>query len=372
MSLGDLISRCSKIWDDVRQSPAIQPTRHAILPDHLDKPLGESFKFDQHYFLVSVNESYLTYSRQWGTTYVPMVLVITEFQYNGNRTAVPFTIGPSLIEGDKSIKVPDTGMIFSNTRVAGIHPYTGDRIALTVILYRLTRTKYVDKLLQIAENAAGALDFSTALSGYLKIANVLMDVVEALLGDAGQTEPLVGLRSEFDPDRGMAFEPGYFVLINKPGVEQHKLWVQEDKLLYGDSAETAQPYRDADYVLYSIGQTTERSDYKSLPFYQVWKQAIAESISRSADKWENALKNWTVLYQTMSLSPDLIPSQVEALADECREVMDAKHNKVLSRGGMGTEAGHSPPLPADDEDRELQIISRRLDSVRGKSVPAEG
>ena len=114
-------------WDAflrvIQHSPTILPARITIPQDHLDKPPGPPFKRDQHYFTVKVNRLFLKYSREFWNTYVPTCLVVSEFEYDGEDTVVPFVVGPSMMEKDK-IDLRDA-FVFSDTRVAGIHPYKG-------------------------------------------------------------------------------------------------------------------------------------------------------------------------------------------------------------------------------------------------------
>src|SRR5262249_14330728 len=244
-----------EFWGEVQHSPTILPTRHAILPDHVDKKLGQRFKRDQHYFVVKINRIFLQYNRLFWAAYAPMALAVSEFQYDGQDTVVPFVVGPSLLEKDQ-IELPK-GFMFLDTKVAGIHPYKGGGLKLTVILYQVKRTDLAKKLLKVVENVASVLDFSQTLSAYLKIANVLVDTVGEVIGTDPNNQPLIGLRQEFEA--GDDFQSGYYALIDSRQMQiaQNRLWVRKNDLLYGDTANTPE-FTGANYVLYSIGQTTER------------------------------------------------------------------------------------------------------------------
>jgi hypothetical protein len=351
-------------WGTVQHSPTILPTRHAILPDHSTTAAGQNFKRDQHYFVVKVNRIFLKYGREFWTTYAPMALVVSEFDYNGQDTVVPFFVGPSLLEKDK-IELP-TGFVFSDTKVAGIHAYKGGGLKLTVILYRVKRTDLANRLLKVIENVASVLDFSQALSSYLKIANVLVGTVGELIGTDKDNQPIIGLRKEFDG--AGEFKPGYFALIDSGNsrIDQDKLWVRDNELLFGETMDTAKEFADANFVLYSIGQTKERDDFDQLPFYSQWKTALAESFTAEPEKWKSAQANWTALYQQMSLSPDLVLPQADTLADECYAQMESNYNKIKARLGKQGPADSEQKLPGQTPD--LRALSARLNTVRSKSV----
>src|ERR1035438_4738085 len=77
-----LQERCEKLWQQFKQSPARPFLRLAIPATKTDKPERGEFKPDQHYFVVRVNEMFLAYDRQWFRSYLPMVTVVSEFQYD--------------------------------------------------------------------------------------------------------------------------------------------------------------------------------------------------------------------------------------------------------------------------------------------------
>src|SRR5262249_37238183 len=160
------------------------------------------------------------------------------------------------------------------------------------------------------------------------------------------------------------FKPGYFTLIDSNKIAPSKLRVQDNDLYYGDSAD-APKFIDtehiANYILYSIGQTTERDDIEKLSFYGQWKTALAEAHTANSEKWLSARANWTTLYQMMSLSPDLISPQAEVLADQCFTDMETKHNNVKKRAGvMGSAESEQKALV---EAGDLRAISEHLDLV---------
>jgi len=143
-----LADRCGEIWDRIRQGTRRYPARVTIPRDHVDESekLGAAFGPDLHYFQVRVNEMYLTYSRKWFSEYDPMVFVVTEFTYGQKKNeAVPFVVGPVMME-KYGQKVP-TGMVFLDTRVAGPHPYRGDRLTLSVVLCRVKRHKLCPQII---------------------------------------------------------------------------------------------------------------------------------------------------------------------------------------------------------------------------------
>lgn len=316
-----------EFWGKVKHSPAILPITRVIPPDHTDKPDGERFRRDAHYFHVTVNRIFLKYDRELWVTYAPMALVVSEFQYDGEDLTVPSIVGPSLLEKSK-IELPDTGFVFQDTRVAGIYPYKGGGLKLTIILYKVKRTDSAKQLLKVVERLSAALDFSQVLTTYLKIADVLADTVSEVIGSDKENQPLIGFRKEFAA--GDDFKPGYLAIIDSPAVDDRKLWVREKELVFGDNKDTAPQFTTSNFVLCNIGQETERDDFEKFsPIREMWKQVKTEATRPKPEAWETAKIAMSALYQAMVLSPDLTEDHANVLNDDLVQRMLRMHERAL-------------------------------------------
>jgi hypothetical protein len=325
----NLFERCQQLLTKFEGAPARDFLRIAITPDHTDKPPGVPFSQHQHYFVVRVNEMFLALQRQWFRTFLPMVTVISEFHYGKSPQVVPFVVGPSLMEKD-GLKLPDTSLIITNTRVAGVHPYRGGRLNLSVVLYQLQTSDAARKLLEVVESAAGAFDFATALGTYTKMADVVLDGIEKVF-DMSPVQPVLGWRNEFDPDANDIFKPGYFAVVDTTETKHHaaQFSVKDDKLLY-----QGRPFRDTDYLLYSITQNDKRGDYASLPFHEQWDKVRTEASQPTEDGWKAAKATMVVLYQNLVSSPDLTDPQARTLADEYVNMMKGLHDQAVEISKM--------------------------------------
>jgi len=342
------------MWRGLKESPAILPTTHAIPINHTDKPASGRFKRDAHYFAVTVNRVFLKYDRQFWNTYAPMALVVSEFQYDGEDTVVPFVVGPSLLE-NMNVDLPDTRFMLHDTRVAGIHPYKGGGLKLTVVLYRVKRTDLAQGLLKVVERLTSVVDLSQALSAYLKVADVLVDTVGDLVGMDGQNQPLIGFRREFPA--GEDFKPGYFALIDDPDVPVGKLWVRDNDLLYGDDSRSATKFDASNYVLYSIGQETERDDFEKLPAVRsLWKQVKTEATRTQRDAWDMAKVGMSALYQAMVLSPDLTEDHAGVLNDDLAARMVRMHERALENVSHGAAESVPGEVEAKTRRKALDIL----------------
>ena len=281
---------------------------------------------------------HLTYNREWFAKYDPTVFIVSEFIYDKGLQIVPFLVGPTMLE--KFGQQVPTGMIFSDSRVAGLHPYRGGSLTLTVILFRLQRQNYARKLLQLVESAAHTLDFSSALPLYLKVSNIIMDGIESLLG-LGDLVPLTGIRKEIDLHALNEQESAYFALIDMPESELNTdhLRVRKNQLVYGQTFADARPFREADFVLYSVGQISERSDVTTLPFYPLYEKVVQDAMKADNISWQSAKASLTTLRQAMILSPDLTLPQADALYQDYKAQIVSLHNEAIDNAVLGPEKG---------------------------------
>jgi hypothetical protein len=352
--------RLSTLWSHVRHAERESPTRLRIPSDHVDRPPsadasavsgaasdGERLTKDEHYFQVRVNELFLVNQRDWFTDFDPVVVANTEFLYERASVALPVVVGPSLIRDAKTVP---KGMIFTDTSVAGPHPYRGGPLKLTVILGKVVREDHARKLLGFVESATKIFDYATALGSYMKVATLILDGVEGLLGTGGD-RMLIGLRTEIDPDAGDELAAGYHVLIDASDVKAEHLWVRGHQLHYGRTEEGAEPFRDANYVLYSITRATDRTDTVKLPFYQQYEQSIGLAMQSSTDEqWKLAKASLATLAQTLRLSSDLTAPQADRLRELYKNEMLKERQKAVDISAL------SEAIELDPQVREASKI----------------
>jgi hypothetical protein len=330
-----------KVATAIKGSPRQSPSTITIPRNHIDENLNgaldKSFKKDEHYFEVVINEMYLMNARNWLRLIDPVVFVVSEFTYDGKQQVTPFLVGPSLLK-DKGI--PDQlarGMIFRNTSASrGPRVYRGGSLTLSIVLCEAEGDNVLRPMLRVIETAAAALDFSPVLGPYLKVANVVMDGFESLFNSNGVL-PLVGLRDSYGPNFAEPLRTSYFALLDLPNVDARTLWVRGKQLWQGASFDAAQPYRSSDYVLYSITGAADnaRDDTDTLPFFAQWQEVKQLATSRDTRDWESAAIAMAGLAQSVLCSPDLTDNQASELVDKYRTKMETLHRQVSASGHLG-------------------------------------
>ncbi len=328
MGLKDLF----KSW---ASSPAVLPHLKRIPNNNTDDPesLDGLFEPQQHYFTVRVNEMFLSDKRKWFKEIEPMVFCLTTYIYGDQEIDNPFIVGRNLLQ--TKLQNDAEGMVFNDTRVAGIHPYAGGRLVVSIALCQAVTKDYLTNSLEFIEKISGVFsaNITSLIGNYLKIANVVIDGIDGLL-DTKAVQPLFGFRLEFDKDANDRFAPAYYVMLDKSGEEWDatKFFVKENRLHYGNDVATAIPFRQDEYVLFSVTKSDERGDIKLLPVYQSYKKILDElKVKEVSQEHKDKIKDMLrVLNIEMQSSPDLTEGQAQKLIDKYIEdvskMIDPKFN----------------------------------------------
>ena len=333
------MSIAGDLWARVKASPSFAPTGAVIPASNVDGPAHdpEPFRAHTHYFSIIVNELFLLNGRQWFTTYDPMVFAVTEFSYGPEKRAVPFVLGPSLLQPYD--QMPPQGMLFRDTRVLGLHPFRGDDLALTLILSKVQRTDYASQLLRFVETVGSAVGAAAGLGPLIKVADALLDATGSLLGDSATT-PVVGMRLGFGGEYSDSpLVPAYVALIAAQDVDPTKLRVEGGRLIGADGG----PFRETDYVLAYVDQQERRDERALESFDELWERAVAEAMDVGApDSWNNARAQMLVLAQTLLLSPDVTRKHARELIAEYKSTLRGIRDEAESIAHLG--ARDSPQL----------------------------
>jgi hypothetical protein len=353
--------RAQSLYEAVRRGETITCAYIPLSLDHIQNAdqLGSTFQEGQHYFQVQINEMFLANSREFFQKYDPVVFAATEFIYDREMQSVPKVIGPTLLNQYQRA-LPD-GVRYLNTPISGLHPYVGGDLVVVLILYRATRGNYLRNLLNIVDKVVAAIDPSTSLQHYMKIANVILDGIEMILG-TNEVHPLVGVRDHINQiGVGKRLTPGYYALIRTPEqtVNPQKLWVLDNRLCSGDSSSNAQPYRDHDFVLFSIAQAKERNDFRTLSFFPHWERAQVQATQTAT--WNEAKASFNTAWHELLTSPDLTQPQKESLRDFFITKLTDLRNQAKQMEQMGPMRGPKDTAVAAGDWHMLGKLLRDLD-----------
>lgn len=268
----EMIEFFDKVWKTSTERKFFQP----ILTDHI---LDESFtavpfRKHEHYFSIDLTEMFLQHSRKGTKEYAPLSILVTKFIYAGQERSFPFFVGNQLLReiedyfGRRTVE-------FSNIPVMGPVPYCGGGLTLFAGLFQVEVEDLTKRLLNFLGKIANVFEVA-ALAKYLQMAGPLLAGLSELMGGE-EVRPLFGRMQKFG-DHGPGFsslKKGYLVYINCPeeDLDPRQLWVKDGQLLVGRDRDSAQHFKDADYLLLFINQRPDRPEYETLPSYTLWEEA---------------------------------------------------------------------------------------------------
>jgi hypothetical protein len=352
--------RVVALFDHAKAAESKTRAHFAIPSSQIDEEGFDSpFRAKEHYFQVVVNEMFLEKSRQWHVRYDPMAFVATSYDYGSIEATTPFVVGPSMLSRFKQ-DVPE-GTLFRNTPVSGFHPYQGGDLSLTVFLNKVQRANNADRILQVLETTAVAIDPSTMLASYLKVAGAVLDGFQSLFG-LSETVPVVGVSESFIPDAKIALRPAYWALIDEDEnkIDQSRFRVTGHRLMEIDDNGKLCPYRSNDFVLVSLRQGTRRTDDQMLPFYPLWLEArdLGARLGDGDHFWNEAKRVFNTLKREMYGSPDLTRDDRTRLFADYKAQLITARREAVDESEMGPEN-----LQLDSTERELQAVAEELDRV---------
>jgi hypothetical protein len=346
-----------RLWNDLRAGRQALASVAAILPQHCRpaNAAGYPIARDQMYFTVRINEMHLAENRQWWTVYDPLVVVVTEFNHAQERAAIPTVIGPNLIRKQAPSDQPRYGAVLLDTRVTGPHPYRGGDVDISISFYQVQRADHARSLLRVIDSLSTSLGGPGDLPLIAKTGGALLQGVEGLLG-LEETTYLAGQRislaiSPLDP-----FTAGFSALIAPPAPADNTNLRVEERRLYIEADGDTRPYRDSDFVLFSIAGAEARGDENLLPFYPLKVDALT-AVWDGEDGVKRGKANLIAAYQQMRRSPDVTVAEASRLFDTWLQEFEAEKKRAEQVRSMPVTRHSNKPDPLAEN---LNDAVRRL------------
>lgn len=278
----------------------------------------------QSYFRVVVDGLALDYARVGTRTFDPMLLTVTDYLYDGKVVSVPFVISSKLVAAEDGLP---QGMVFANTCVAGPHPYYG-QLAVAVVLYRIERDDYARRLLDAAQRTCAAFDVTGSLSAYLKMADAVLDGVEAVLGHT-HNEPVLGFRTEFSD----LLQSGTYAVLPAP-IPAGDLRLS-DGVLCRKTAGATTPLAQTNHVVYSV-RSSLPADLQTLPWFGLLWNRIVRWANIPSDEAKAVAQDYlAALYEELQTSPDIARDTAESVYTEWENRAKAIHVKAKMAHSWG-------------------------------------
>jgi len=263
------------------------PAAFTIADDHLlDGWAEDAPRFLQpqaSYFEIRLKQMLLRNQREYWREFRPFSTFVAGFVHNGQAREMPFILGPQRL-GEHAAALGGDAVEYRNLRIAGPFPYEGDDLQLFSALSRLEANNWAVQALGLLETVARAFDASK-VTRYLAVAAPLVAGLESFLG-MEKVELRLGMQQVYEQPVGRgglrpnALRARHELLLNLPdhaldAAARRRFWVREGRLFHGAAAETAQPYREADFLLFEIRPLRARGDYTTFDFHAVnWQDTL--------------------------------------------------------------------------------------------------
>jgi hypothetical protein len=283
---------------------------------------------------VIVNEMYLYYRRQLYLTGTPVVHAFCTFLHEGQYTEIPVIVGSSQVKELNNLD----NVIKLNYRLFGPIPYEGGQVELLLALFNVQTADYGKDFLDLLGSISqitGVGELSTAL----QLLKPLKNGLEGLFG-LNKCSPHIGIDDTFSSEAGAAapLTEGYRVVVNADETKMRgkQLWVKQGRLQCGDSLANAQPFSDADYILFQIQSLDARDDWTSLnSIKQAWDNVVMAATKANKADTNSAYAAFRSIVLT---SPDLIWSDRIRIVDALRKrVTDISNVPETVRGKLTHE-----------------------------------
>jgi len=259
--------------------------------------VGVPLVADEGYFRIVLAEMFLRDRREYWKQFVPFVLMVGDFLYNGERRSVPVFVGKEALHGLEAY-LENEAVEYRNTVVIGPVPYAGDELGLLIALFRSCSNDLAEELMGIVGDIGGLFPLAD-LSRYLAILAPLRRGVETILG-IKDVQFRLGTREVFSEKNG--FQSGFIILADCPEeqLESEDLWVQDHQLRMGPPGQ-ARRVTNFDYCLLKIEFEPDRN-FAALSFARLWTEIKGMLWQGQASKAE---VKFLEMCSQLAVSPDL-------------------------------------------------------------------
>lgn len=340
---------------------------HEMLPSATTIPANQCFPAvevgaeivrNKDYFTLRVNEMSLRENAKWWVKYDPLVFCVVEFNYAGNRVALPVAIGPHTIKRQWASDQPKYGSVMNDTLVAGPYPYRGGDVDVSLSLYRIERDNRARTLLKMVEGLSSLFAGAGQFEMIAKVGGPLLEGIEALLG-LNETALLAGQRACLTPSPFSPLRSGFAILLTTPGdTDLRNVRVRERRLMYFDENEAKElSYRASDFVLWNVIGSSRRADENTFPFYRLKVEAL-RAVAEGKSGVKRGKANLITAYQQMLEAPDMTTVEANELFSEWCGEFEARCKRFEDLKMLSpTQRTQSPSVRSFDFEAAIERLN---------------
>lgn len=303
---------------------------------------SEPLEGGKNYFRLWLSEMCLAKDREWFKCWYPVVHSLISIRFGTQEVNLPYVAG-SLNLSDVNSRNLDR-VIQLNYPMTSLMPFNGGVVEVTAGILAMQGDDYLNRFIKVMGDFASIL-VVPQLSVALNVAGPIATGVEELLG-ASNGDLHLGLHQAYVGKGGGStntLKAGYMaaILAEENELDSNKLWVVNDRLRYGTSADNSKPLTGRTYMLFRIESREERDDMDGLTnISKPFNEAISAQLFGEEERAKTLLRTSIVAAMT---SPDLTRADRRRVAQAMKDSFDSDLNFMT-----GTIKREGPAFPLSE------------------------
>jgi hypothetical protein len=267
--------------------------RPYFFPDKETQP--QELVTEEVYLRLRLARMFLKHRRVLFQTKYPVVNSLMRFAGLDGKVEVNFLAKPELAGENDETKLDD--IVTLDQTLLGPVLYRGGDLELMLGLYAAPADDWAKRFISLAEGIS-QLTLNATLTTAISIASTIKSsIIDSMSGDGLDLK--LGLDKELKENEWLA--PGYVVMIAAPENE-----INEGDLLVKDGeleTKRGDVYAAHDYIVLAIEITSQRSDWQSLGYGQIWQDLL--KTAAEADDIQVVKDSYTTFTGAIMASRDL-------------------------------------------------------------------
>lgn len=281
----------------------------------------------KHYFRLWLVEMFIKRDRDWFKSWYPAVHSAVTFRFGDKEEVITHVAGQTKLTNvgqenlDKVVNV--------NHQLTSLLPFNGGTIELDAGLLAMQGSDSLGSFIKVLGDFSSLL-VVPQLSAALAVATPLANGITELVG-ATDGQLVLGLHDTWTAQAGGAnlLREKYFavILAQDQDIREERLWVDNDRLRYGDSRENSKMLTGYHYMLFRIERQDAFDSWDSLtPIKEPYEQALLFLQTGNAEQAEVFIKQAKLAaFKAKELTRDVdrrrVVDMLQKKYDEAKEVM---------------------------------------------------
>lgn len=345
----------------------IDPTHISFKDGHKINPTP--LEAGRHYFRLWLVEMFIKRDRDWFKSWHPAVHSAVTFRFGDREEVITHVAGQNRLTDvgqenlDKVVNV--------NHQLTSLLPFNGGTVEVDAGLLAMQGSDSLGSFIKVLGDFSSLL-VVPQLSAALAIATPLANGITELVG-ATDGSLVLGLHDTWTGQAGGSnvLREKYFavILAEDHELREEKLWVENDRLKYGDSLQSSRLLTGYHYMLFRIERQDAFDSWDSLsPIKEPFEQALLLIQTGNVEQAEGLIKQAKLAaFKAKELTRDVdrrrVVEMIQKKFDEAKEIIgglgafDAERD--LSLGAVMT-APSAMSVEAAAEQGALRIADLEL------------